>query len=66
MNLPLHLLRFQPAPEERDSGLLRVVPRTEVQWGGPIFRAPALPTPHQLGCELPFFVNFGSKPKSAR
>lgn len=66
MNLPFHLLRLQPTSNQADSGLIRIVPRTEVQWGGPIFRAPALPTPHQLGCELPFFVNFRSKQKTAR
>lgn len=66
MNAPFHLLRLQSAPTARDSGLVRVVPRTEVQWGGPIFRAPALPTPLQVSSELPFFVNFGSKPRSAR
>ena len=66
MHAPFHLLRLQPAPTSRDSELVRVVPRTEVQWGGPIFRAPALPTPLQANSELPFFVNFGSKPKSVR
>ena len=50
---------------QRDSEAIRVVPRTEVQWGGPIFRAPALPTPRQLGSELPFFVNFPSKLRRA-
>jgi hypothetical protein len=66
MNLPFHQLRLQPAPMQRDAELVRVVPRTEVQWGGPIFRAPALPTPHQLGSEVPFFVNFPSKLRAAR
>ncbi len=61
MHLPQHFFRLQAAPTQRDSEVVRVVPRTEVQWGGPIFRAPALPTPHQLGSELPFFVNFPSK-----
>jgi hypothetical protein len=66
MNLPFHLLRLESAPTERDSGLLRIVPRSDVQWGGPIFRAPALPTIQQVNSELPFFVNFGSKPRMTR
>jgi len=61
MNALLHFLRLQPAPALRDGERVRVVPRTDVQWGGPIFRAPALPTPRPLGSELPFFVNFPSK-----
>lgn len=61
MNTLLHFFRLQPAPALRDGELIRIVPRTEVQWGGPVFRAPALPTPHQLGSELPFCVNFSSK-----
>lgn len=66
MNLPVHLLRLQSAPTLRDAEMISIVPRTDVQWGGPIFRAPALPTPHQMGNELPFFVNFRSKPKLAK
>jgi hypothetical protein len=66
MNLPFHLLQLEPAPAQRDSGLIRIVPRTDVQWGGPIFRAPALPTLHQLGSEVPFFVNFRSIGRTAR
>jgi hypothetical protein len=66
VNLPFHLLRLEPANAQRDTGLIRIVPRSDVQWGGPIFRAPALPTPHQLGSDVPFFVNFRSKPKAIR
>jgi hypothetical protein len=66
MNPPFHQFRLQPAPMLRDGELIRVVPRTEVQWGGPIFRAPALPTPHQIVSDVPFFVNFRLKPRVAR
>jgi hypothetical protein len=45
---------------------MHVVPRTEIQWGGPVFRAPELPSTLPVNNELPFFVNFGSKPRSAR
>jgi len=66
MNALLHFFRLQPARETRDGALVRIVPRTEVQWGGPVFRAPALPTRQQLGSEIPFFVNFPSKPRLTR
>jgi hypothetical protein len=58
MNLPHHLLRLtlsgdQPARED-----VRVVRPTDALRNAPIFRAPALPTPHQFNGELPFTVNF--------
>jgi hypothetical protein len=55
---PQHLFRLQPAPESRDSEVVRVARPVDVMRGTPIFRAPALPTPHQLSSELPFSVNF--------
>lgn len=58
MNSALHLLRLQPAPTQRDSESVSVVRPTDLQWGAPLFRAPALPTPRQLCSELPFTVNF--------
>lgn len=63
MNSPFHLLRLEPAPTQRDSETVRVVTRTDVQWGAPLFRAPALPTPHQFNSELPFTVNFRARAK---
>ena len=58
MNLPLHLVRLQAAPSERASETIHVATRADVQSSKPLFRAPALPTPHQLSNELPFTVNF--------
>lgn len=55
---PLHVLGLQPDPKSRDSERVRVVRASDVKWGLPIFRAPTLPTPRQLGSELPFSVNF--------
>ena len=66
MDLPYHFLRLRPAPPRRDSETVHVVTRSDVQWGGPIFKAPALPTSHQLNRELPFFVNFRSKERPRR
>ncbi len=58
MKLPLHLLRLQPAPQARDSETLHVVTRAEATSAPkPIFRAPALPTLHQMNRDLPFTVN---------
>lgn len=61
MNLPFHLFRLEPAPAARAGGASHVVPRIDVQWDRPVFRAPTLPTPNQLGSEVPFFVKFPSK-----
>lgn len=58
MKLPLHLLRLQPAPHSRESEPVHVVTRTESHpHSKPLFRAPALPTPHQLSRDVPFTVN---------
>ncbi len=65
MPAPFHLLRLAPAPRQHDSESVHVVTRTDVQWGTPIFRAPALPTPHQLSSELPFTVNFRGKERQS-
>lgn len=64
VNPPCHCLRLEPAPQQRDSETVHIVTRTDVQWGNPVFRAPALPTPHQLNSELPFTVNFRGKQRS--
>lgn len=58
MNLPQHLLRLVLGPVPSVPESVRVVTRSDIQWGTPIFRAPALPTPHQLSRELPFTENF--------
>ena len=58
MKLPLHLLRLQPTPSTRDHETVLVVTRHEHHAGSkPLFRAPALPTSHQLNRELPFTVH---------
>ena len=66
MNLPFSLFRPASVPAQRDTGSVHVVTRTDVQWGGPVFKAPALTTPHQISNELPFFVNFRSNPLPRR
>jgi hypothetical protein len=50
MNLPLHLFRLEPAPTAREGEIVRLAASADVQWGRPVFRAPALPTPRQLNC----------------
>ncbi|MBL8580876.1 MAG: hypothetical protein JNL61_01445 [Rhizobiaceae bacterium] len=58
MKLPLHFLRLQPAPDARDRESVHLVTQAEAQSGGkPLFRAPALPTLHQMHRDLPFTVN---------
>lgn len=66
MNLPFHFLRLRSAPTQRNSETIHIVARSDVQWGGPIFKAPALPTLHQLHSDLPFSVNFCSKTQPRR
>jgi hypothetical protein len=61
MDSAAHLLRLHPSPNHRDSELIHLVARADVQWGTPVFRAPALPTAHQFSSELPFTVNFRGK-----
>jgi len=62
MKLPLHLLRLRPTPSARDHETVQIVTRHEYAAGSkPLFRAPALPTSHQLNRELPFTVN--SRPR---
>jgi hypothetical protein len=58
MNLPRQLLRLQPARHSRESEPVYVVSRSESHSNSkPLFRAPALPTPHQLSRDVPFTVN---------
>ena len=66
MNLPFPFPRLSSLPKARDRGMVHVVTRTDVQWGGPVFKAPSLPTPQQFSNELPFFVSFPSKSYSRR
>jgi hypothetical protein len=66
MNLPFHLFRLQPASTARDSETVHIATTVDVTWNRPVFRAPALPTPHQLSRELPFSVNFRSKDRFER
>lgn len=58
MNLSAHLFRLQPAPTEQDQETIHVATRADVQSSKPLFRAPALPTAHQLNNELPFTANY--------
>lgn len=66
MNSPLHLLRLEAAPQERDSEVVHVATTSDITWNRPVFRAPALPTPHQFSSELPFSVNFRAKDRHQR
>jgi hypothetical protein len=40
---------------------MRVVTRKDVQWNRPVFKAPSLPTPQQVGREPPFPAHFPKK-----
>lgn len=66
MNPSFHFIGLIPSANGAAGDAVRVIRRRDIQWGTPIFRAPALPTPHQLHCELPFTANlrprFRSRP----
>jgi len=68
MNNPFHLFRLQAAPAHRDSDseTVQIATTADVNWNRPVFRAPALPTPHQFSSELPFSVNFRAKDRTDR
>ena len=57
-NYPLQIVGLVPISPAREGGAERAAMRQDVQWGTPIFRAPVLPTPHQIHRELPFTANF--------
>jgi hypothetical protein len=58
MNFPLHLFRLQPATARQQQESVHVVTRSDPHSDKLLFRAPALPTPHQLSNELPFTTNY--------
>jgi hypothetical protein len=37
------------------------VPRHDVQWNRPVFRAPSLPNPTQIWSDIPFTAHFRAK-----
>ena len=47
------------APPTAES--VRVVARKDVQWNRPVFKAPSLPIPKQVGHDLPFVARFPKK-----
>jgi hypothetical protein len=56
-NYPLQIVGLVPISTSREDEAERAGPQRDVQWGTPIFRAPVLPTPHQIHGELPFTAN---------
>jgi len=64
MKLSEHWLRLIVDPSSASAESLRLVSRRDVQWGTPVFRAPALPTPAQLNREVPFTESF--RPRFSR
>jgi len=66
MNLPFTFFRSESAATPAGGPVPHVAPRTDVQWGGPVFRAPALPAPDHLHSALPFTVNSLSKMRAGR
>jgi hypothetical protein len=61
MHSPFHFFHPEADPSARDSAVVHLVKSRDLQWDRPVFRAPTLPTPHQLFNELPFSVNFRTR-----
>jgi hypothetical protein len=55
----LRRVRGSAPPPSAES--VRVVARKDVQWNRPVFKAPSLPTPKQVGHELPVVARFPKK-----
>lgn len=66
MKLNQHLLQLIVGPRPAVTESVHVVARSDIQWGTPVFRAPALPTPHQIHRELPFTAEFRPRFKRSR
>lgn len=66
MKFVQHWLKLVVGPTPHVAETINVVSRNDVQWGSPIFRAPALPTPHQLNSELPFTQTLRPRFRSGR
>ena len=65
MHRPFNFLHPEIAPTLRESSSIRVMPRTEVQWGGPVFRAPALRYNRPPDSAVLALVNFPLKTRPA-
>jgi hypothetical protein len=61
MHSLFHLLRLARDPAHPGVEIIRVVARKDVPWNRPVFKAPSLPTPQQMGRDLPFSTHFRSK-----
>lgn len=57
MKLVQHWFRLAVGPAPANTETVNIATRADVRFGAPVFRAPALPTPHQLFRELPFTEN---------
>jgi hypothetical protein len=58
MNFPLHVFRLDPATKDKQQETLQLATHTDASANKPVFRAPALPTSHQIYNEVPFTAHF--------
>ncbi len=61
MRLLFYRLRRVHGSAHPGAESVRVVARKDVQWNRPVFKAPSLPTPKQVGHELPVVARFPKK-----
>jgi hypothetical protein len=58
MRLLFYRLRRVRGSAHPSAESVRVVARKDVQWNRPVFKAPSLPIPKQVGGDLPFVARF--------
>jgi hypothetical protein len=61
MRLLFYRLRRVRGSVHPSAESVRVVARKDVQWNRPVFKAPSLPIPKQVGGDLPFVARFSKK-----
>jgi hypothetical protein len=61
MRLLFYRLRRVRGSAHPSAESMRVVARKDVQWNRPVFKAPALTTPKQVGGDLPVVARFPKK-----
>jgi hypothetical protein len=61
MRLLFYRLRRVRGSAHPSAESVRVVARKDVQWNRPVFKAPSLPIPKQVGDELSLVARFSKK-----
>ncbi|OIR08159.1 hypothetical protein GALL_96600 [mine drainage metagenome] len=63
MTQPFHLHGHEQSGHAERGDNIRMTPKTDLQWGRPLFRAPALVSPQRIE-DLKFDVEFRAKDRA--